>query len=48
MEASAAGARMQARGKAGTSSDLAGMQARLDPASLEQVPLVTTLLQIVF
>ncbi|CAL8466711.1 g6247 [Coccomyxa elongata] len=37
VEALAAGARMQAGGKAGTSSDLAGMQARLDPASLEQV-----------
>lgn len=41
VEALAAGARMQAGGKAGSSADLAGMQARLDPASLEQVPLAT-------
>ncbi len=45
VEALAAGARMQAGGKAGMTSDLAGMQARLDPASLEQVPFATAFFQ---
>lgn len=39
VEALGAAARMQAGAKAGTSSDLAGVEARLDPDSLEQVPL---------
>ncbi|KAK9916340.1 hypothetical protein WJX75_001477 [Coccomyxa subellipsoidea] len=37
VEALGAAARMQAGAGAGTSSDLAGVEARLDPASLEQV-----------
>ncbi len=39
VEALAAGARMQAGGKAGSGAELAGLEARLDPVSLEQVSL---------